>query len=92
MRTKKQELRTRILRCLANAGGTLWVREIGRRTGIPHTTVSRILDDFYTAGLTIDHDLTRDTKGKLKIRLVRLKPNVKVNYHRLKTVASEVAY
>lgn len=79
MRRKKIELRTAVLKCLNEAEGALWVREIGRRTGIAHTTVSNILDNLYTAGLIIDHDLARDTKGKLKIRLVRLKDDVKLN-------------
>lgn len=76
MRRKRKDLRTRVLRCLAKAEGSLWVREISRRTGIAHTTVSNVLDDLYIAGLTIDQNLFHETKGKLRIRLVRLKPGV----------------
>lgn len=74
MKKKYMEYRKRVIKCLQEAGGTtLWVREIARRTKIPATTVSLILDELYTSGLIVDEDLARDTGGKLKLRMVRLK-------------------
>lgn len=73
MKKKYMEYRKRVIGCLKDAEGMLWVREIGRRTKIPATTVSLILDELAIAGAIVDEDLARDTEGKVKIRMVRLK-------------------
>lgn len=73
MRKKKKEYRKLVISCLLKAGKPLWVREIARRTGLNPQTVTNILDELSIAGIIEDQDFARETDGKIKIRLVRIK-------------------
>lgn len=73
MRKKNQKYRELVIKCLQNAGKPLWVREIARRTGLSPQTVTNILDELSLAGIIVDEDFARETEGKIKMRLVRLK-------------------
>ena len=73
MRKKNQKYRELVLQCLQRAGKPLWVREIARRTGLNPQTVTNILDELSLAGIIVDEDFARETEGKIKMRLVRLK-------------------
>ena len=72
-RPKNSDYRNAVFKCLVNAGGTLWVNQISRLTGIPSKTVTNILDEFQEKGLIEDRDFSKETQGKIKMRLVSLK-------------------
>ena len=73
MRKKNQKYRELVIKCLEMAGKPLWVREIARRTGLNPQTVTNILDELSLSGIIVDEDFARETDGKIKMRLVRLK-------------------
>ena len=76
MRKRKKEYREAVISCLLKANKPLWVREIARRTGLNPQTVTNILDELSIAGIIEDQDFARETEGKIKMRLVRLKEKV----------------
>ncbi len=47
MRKVKIENIAKIFKCLNEANGWLWIREIGRRTNLNHKTVSRLLNRYF---------------------------------------------
>lgn len=76
MRKKKKEYREAVINCLLKANKPLWVREIARRTGLNPQTVTNILDELFLAGIIEDQDFARETGGKIKMRLVKLKESI----------------
>ena len=62
-----------MINCLLRAGKPLWVREIARRVKLPPQTVTNILDELAIAGIIEDQDFARETEGKIKMRLVKIK-------------------
>jgi len=73
MRKKNENYRKKVINCLIKAGKPLWVREIARRTRLSPQTVTNILDELSIAGIIVDQDFARETDGKIKMRLVRIK-------------------
>jgi hypothetical protein len=73
MRRDLRENIARIVRCLQDAGGWLWFREIARRTGLHHKTVSRLIDKH------LSPFVEEQVFEALKLRMVRLKPEVYLN-------------
>ena len=70
---RKDEARSvvKIVQCLEQAEGSwLWYREIGRRTKMQHTTVSRLILKYL--GQFVDIQTTEPFKAKM----VKLKPGV----------------
>lgn len=72
MKKKNKEYRELVINCLMKAEGPLWVREIARRTNLNPQTVTNILDELALNGIIKDQDIARETKGKVKLRLVRI--------------------
>lgn len=71
MRKDLAENIAKIYKCLAETTDWLWIREIARRTGLNHKTVSRLLDKYFSH--FIDE---RYMEQPFKVRLVRLRENV----------------
>ena len=70
---RKDEARSvvKIVSCLERAeGGWLWYREIGRRTKMQHTTVSRLISKYLGQFVDIQ------TPEPFKAKMVKLKPGV----------------
>ncbi|TAL47781.1 hypothetical protein EPN87_02130 [archaeon] len=70
---RKDEARSvvKIVDCLEKAeGGWLWYREIGRRTKMQHTTVSRLISKYLVQFVDIQ------TTEPFKAKMVRLKEGV----------------
>jgi predicted transcriptional regulator len=72
-RKKDYYIRLKILSVLRRANKPLWVREIAKIADLSPSTVSYVLDELSLAGIVINHDFARETKGKIKLRLVSLK-------------------
>lgn len=60
----------KIVLCLETSGDWLWIREIGRRTGMDHRTVSRLIDKHLSS--FVEEQLMEP----LPLKMIRLKPNV----------------
>lgn len=74
MRRDSIENLIKIVRCLSSAEeGWLWIREIGRRTGLHHKTVSRLV----TSHLAMFIETQR--LEPFNVQMIRLKPNSDVN-------------
>lgn len=58
----------RIVNCLKE-GDWLWLREIARRTGLHHKTVSRLINKHLFPAVE------EQNLEALKLRMIRLKPN-----------------
>lgn len=74
MRKDAAENLIKIVRCLKEAeGGWLWVREISRRSGMHHKTVSRLISKHLVMFL--------DTQvmEPFNVQMIRLKPGTDVN-------------
>jgi len=68
----------KIVNCLKEAeNGWLWIREISRRTGLHHKTVSRLIDSHLTMFLD------EQPMDPFNVKMVKLKEGVDVNkiYH-----------
>ncbi len=63
----------KIVKCLEESKDWIWYREIERRTGIHHKTVSRLID------MHLSMFLETQEMEPFKLRMVRLKPNTDVN-------------
>jgi len=64
----------KIVKCLKQAEeGWLWVREISRRVGLHHKTVSRLIN----ANLTMFVEVQR--LEPFNVQMIRLKPDTDVN-------------
>jgi len=64
----------KIVRCLKEAeDGWLWVREIARRSGMHHKTVSRLIDKHL--GMFLD----TQTMEPFNVQMIRLKPGTDIN-------------
>lgn len=76
----------KIVACLKNAEeGWLWAREIARRTGLHHKTVSRLVDKHL--GMFID----MQTMEPFNVEMIRLKPGTDVNgIYRYLTVMEKI--
>ena len=74
-RKKNLDYRNAVFKCLLDHKGALWVNMISELTGIPAKTVTNILDEFYSKGMITDHDIARETNGRVKFRLVSLNPD-----------------
>ena len=61
----------KIYKCLAESPDWLWIREIARRTGLNHKTVSRLLDNYFSHFIN-----ERPMEQPFRVRLVKLKENV----------------
>lgn len=76
MRKKQKEYREAVIKCLLDAEKPLWVREIARRTKLSPQTITNILDELSIAGIIEDQDFARETEGRIKMRLVKIKEKV----------------
>ena len=64
----------KIIKCLKEAEeGWLWVREVSRRTGLHHKTVSRLIDKH------LNVFIEAQTMEPFNIRMIKLKPNTDLN-------------
>jgi len=64
----------KIVNCLKQAEeGWLWYREISRRTGLHHKTVSRLIETHLQMFLDIQ------TMEPFNVKMVRLKPGTETN-------------
>ena len=74
MRKDAAENLIKIVRCLKEAeGGWLWYRECGRRCGLHHKTVSRLISKHL--GMFID----AQTMEPFNVQMIRLKPGTDIN-------------
>lgn len=74
MRKDTMENIIKIANCLKKAEeGWLWVREISRRCGLHHKTVSRLLDRH------LSMFVEEQTLEPFNIRMIRLKPGTDIN-------------
>jgi len=74
----------KIVNCLKEAeNGWLWIREISRRTGLHHKTVSRLIDTHLTMFLN------EQTMDPFNVKMVKLKEGTDVNkiYHFLSVMS-----
>lgn len=64
----------KIVNCLKRAEeGWLWVREISRRVGLHHKTVSRLIDKHLSMFIEVQ------TMEPFNLRMIKLKPNTDLN-------------
>jgi len=64
----------KIVKCLKQAEeGWLWIREVARRTGLHHKTVSRLIDRHLSMFVEIER------LEPFNVRMLRLKPGVDIN-------------
>lgn len=64
----------KIVNCLKKAEeGWLWIREISRRSGLHHKTVSRLVDNHLSIFIE------EQTLEPFNVRMIRLKPGTDVN-------------
>jgi len=64
----------KIVKCLKQAEeGWMWIRQISRRTGLHHKTVSRLIDRHLNMFIEVQ------TMEPFNIRMLRLKPNADLN-------------
>jgi len=64
----------KIVKCLKQAEeGWLWIREVARRTGLHHKTVSRLIDRHLSMFVEIER------LEPFNVRMLRLKPGVDTN-------------
>ena len=76
MRIRKDTMRNivKIVKCLKQAEeGWLWIREVARRTGLHHKTVSRLIDRHLSMFVEIER------LEPFNVRMLRLKPGVDIN-------------
>jgi len=73
MRKDAAENLIKIVRCLKEAeGGWLWVREISRRSGMHHKTVSRLITKH------LSMFIETQTMEPFNVQMIRLKPGTDV--------------
>ena len=70
------DIMRRLYTTLLQAEDWLWVREIARRSKTPESTVRRYLST-HMLDMIEEMDAGSDLSKIIKIRLVRLKPNIK---------------
>jgi len=75
MKMRKDTIKNvvKIVKCLQQSKEWLWVREISRRTGLHHKTVSRLIDQHLTMFIE------EQNMEPFNLRFVRLKPNTDIN-------------
>ncbi|MCX6820395.1 MAG: hypothetical protein NT016_00345 [Candidatus Aenigmarchaeota archaeon] len=74
MRKDAAENLIKIVRCLKEAeGGWLWVREISRRAGMHHKTVSRLITKH------LSMFIETQTMEPFNVQMIRLKPGTDVD-------------
>jgi hypothetical protein len=74
MRKDQAENIIKIVKCLKQAEeGWLWIREISRRTGLHHKTVSRLVDKHLTMFVDMQ------AMEPFNVRMIKLKPNTDIN-------------
>ncbi|RLF77629.1 hypothetical protein DRN32_07670 [Thermococci archaeon] len=76
VRIRKDTMRNivKIVKCLKQAEeGWLWIREVARRTGLHHKTVSRLIDRHLSMFVEIER------LEPFNVRMLRLKPGVDTN-------------
>ena len=66
MRKDKLDNLKKILECLKEAEDWIWLRECARRTGLHHSTISRLLRD-------IEEFIDQQYIEALNIRMIKLK-------------------
>lgn len=73
MRKDNIENIIKIIKCLKEAeSGWLWIREIGRRTGLHHKTVSRLIDKHLSMFIDVQ------TMEPFNVKMIRLKPGTEI--------------
>jgi hypothetical protein len=74
MRKDTAENVVKIVQCLKAAeGGWLWVREIARRCGLHHKTVSRLVDSHLAMFVE------EQTLEPFNVRMIKLKPGAELD-------------
>ena len=74
MRKDTAENIIKIVKCLKGAEeGWLWIREIARRTGLHHKTVSRLVDTHLAMFVEMQ------VMEPFNVRMIRLKPGTDIN-------------
>lgn len=63
----------KIVKCLESEEGWTWIRQIARKAGLHHKTVSRLID------LHLNMFLETQEMEPFKLRMVKLKPGTDVN-------------
>lgn len=63
----------KIVKCLETEEGWTWIRQIARKTGLHHKTVSRLVD------IHLKMFLEAQEMEPFKLRMVKLKPSTDVN-------------
>ena len=63
----------KIVKCLEGEEGWTWIRDVSRKTGIHHKTVSRLID------LHLSMFLEAQEMEPFKLRMIRLKSNTDAN-------------
>ena len=63
----------KIVKCLQSEEGWTWIRDIARKTGIHHKTVSRLID------MHLNMFLETQEMEPFKLRMVRLKSGTDIN-------------
>ena len=58
----------KIVNCVSQAGNWIWYREIGRRTGLHHKTVARLVESYLS--MFID---TQEVEP-FRVKMIKLKP------------------
>jgi len=61
----------KVLECLKEAEDWIWLRECARRTGLHHSTISRILRD-------LDLFVEQQYLEPFNVKMIRLKRDVKI--------------
>ncbi|MCS7123110.1 MAG: helix-turn-helix domain-containing protein [Candidatus Aenigmarchaeota archaeon] len=72
MREDKLRNIIKVLECLKEAEDWLWLRECARRTGLHHSTVSRVLKE-------IDAFVEQSYLESFNLRMIRLKKGIDIN-------------
>jgi hypothetical protein len=74
MRKDQAENIIKIVKCLKQAEeGWLWIREISRRTGLHHKTVSRLVDKHLTMFVDMQ------SMEPFNVRMIKLKANTDIS-------------
>lgn len=72
MRKDKLKNVIKVLECLKESNDWIWLRECSRRTGLHHSTISRILRE-------IDAFVEQSYLDPFNLRLIRLKKGVNID-------------
>jgi hypothetical protein len=75
-RKPNEKTMKRLYLTLLNAKDWVWLRELARRSKIPESTVRKYIN-YHMADMIEEMNLGEDLTKIVKIRLVRLKPEIK---------------